>query len=385
MRLFAILALTLLLCGTAKAGVRFDPLTVHPSNPQNGQPILLLVQSSWNDGCGGALDVRVSSARIDVFQIPNNFIDRLCTRALVPFEEIINPQESLAANAVFANRVEVRFFRRNFNLVDELVDTDIVEFSATPPAISDILSGSFSTRSLDISGLFIDQQEGVLSALLSDYDNQGRSSWRFGAGKMHGNVYLGKLSSYQQVRCVTTPCPRAVADTVGEIHLIALNAKELFVSYRNALSSDVAASAAYRYERLLFNRSATLPSAESLDSWIPDLVGEWLVGVTGSQRENAEFKRYRISYVGGIFTDSNPQNRGFIAVSVTNPSDVFEFICRDDRPVDGDLRCHLSNYRALQKTCDASFTGADVTLGHVRIAAQCDALETEFLMQRLGR
>jgi hypothetical protein len=85
------------------------------------------------------------------------------------------------------------------------------------------------------------------------------------------------------------------------------------------------------------------------------------------------------------FSDSNPQNRRFSAVSVTNPTDVFEIICLDDRPVDGDLRCRLSNYRALQKNCDASFTPPEVTLGNVRIAARCDALETEFLMQRLGR
>jgi hypothetical protein len=384
MRVFATFLLSLWLCTAAHAGLLFDPLSIHPAKPQSGQPILLLVQSSWNDGCGGVLDVRVSSTRIDVFQIPNNAPGRVCTQAIVPFEEIINPQETLG-NTRFANRVEVRFFRRNSNLSDALIDTDIVEFSATAPATSNVLSGSFSARSLDVSGLFIDQQEGVLSALVSDYDSQGRSSWRFGAGKMHGDVYVGTLARYQQIRCVTTPCPRAAADAVGEINLIALNANELFVSYRNVLSSDVAATATYRYERLVFNRAATLPSAESPDSWIPDLVGEWLLGVTGSNRENAEFKRYRISYNGRVFSDSNQQNRRFSAVSVTNPTDIFEIICRDDRPVDGDLRCRLSNYRALQKTCDASFTRPEVTLGNVRIAARCDTLDTEFLMQRLGR
>jgi hypothetical protein len=385
MRLLAVFVLTSLLAAAAHAGLRFDPLSVHPAKPQSGQPILLLLQSSWNDGCGGALEVRVSSERIDVFQIPNSAPGRICTQAVVPFDALINPQESLAASARFASRVEVRFFRRNFSLTDELLDTDIVEFSATPPMPSNVLSGSFSARSLDTSGLFVDQQEGVISTLLSDYDDQGRSSWRFGAGKMHGDVYIGELSRFQQIRCVTAPCPRAIADAVGKINLLALNANELLVSFRNALSPDVSGSATYRYERLVFNRPAILPGADSADSWIPDLVGEWLLGVTGTNKESADFKRYRINYIGRVFTDTNILDRRFNVVSTTNPADFFAIICRDDRPVDGDLRCRLSNYRALQRSCAVSFEPTAVTPGNVRIAASCEALETEFVMQRLGR
>jgi hypothetical protein len=176
-----------------------------------------------------------------------------------------------------------------------------------------------------------------------------------------------------------------VAESVGKINLIAFNANELFVSYRNALSADVSSIATHHYERLIFNRSATLPGEQSVDSWIPDLVGEWLIGVTGTQAENADFKRYRISYIGRPLTDPSSFDRRFTAVSATHPADFFEIVCRDDRPVDGVQGCRLSNYRALRRNCSASFVATDVTLGNVRIAASCDSLETELVMQRLAR
>lgn len=384
MRMFIGFLLASMLSGIVNAGIRFDPVSVHPAKPQSGQPILLLLRSYWNNGCGGTLDIRVSAERIDIFQIPKNSPGVFCSDALVPFAELINPQENLTANTQFAGRVEVRLFSRNSSVIDQLLDSDIVEFTPSAPASSNVVSGSFASETLDISGLFLDQQEGVLSTLLSDYDEQGRSSWRFGAARMHGDVYVGDLSRYQQIRCITAPCPRAVAESVGKINLIALNANELFVSYRNALSPD-ASSATHRYQRLIFNRAATLPSVQSADAWIPDLVGEWLVGVTGNRLENADFKRFHIRYIGQPLADPGSFDRRFSAVSATNPADFFEIVCRDDRPVDGVQACRLHNYRALQRSCSASFLPTEVTLANVRIAASCDSLATELVMQRLGR
>ena len=364
--------------------MRFDPVSVHPAEPQSGQPILLLVRGYWTDGCGGKLDVRASAERVDVFQIALNTPGIFCTTALVQFDEIINPQEHLPANTRFAGRVEVRFFRRTFDTPDVLISSDTVEFTNKAPAAPNVVSGSFSAKTLEISGLFIDQQEGVVSTLLSDYDEQGRSSWRFGAGKMHGNVYVGDLSRFHQIACVTTPCPRSAANAVGTINLIALNANELFVSYRNAVAPDVSGTSTHHYQRLVFNRAPRLPREPSADAWIPDLLGEWLVGVTGTNTENAEFKRYRISYVGKLVIDPTGADR-FSATSVTNSRDFFEIVCSDDRPVDGVQGCRVESYRALQRTCDASIAPSDVVLGNVRVAADCDLVETEFLMQRLAR
>jgi hypothetical protein len=378
-------ALLALLSGTAHARFRFDPVTAHPSRPQIGQPILLLVRSTWSDGCGGTLDVRVNPERIDLIQIPRRDPGIVCAAVVQPLNAIINPQERLNLGARLANRVEVRFFTRNADSTDALQDTDIVEFTNSAPKSSPLLSGSFSAPTLDISGLFIDRQEGVISTLLSDYDEQGRSSWRFGAGRMQGDTYIGELRRYTQIRCITAPCPRSISDAVGTINLIAVNANELFVSYRNALSPDVAGIDTHRYERLVFNRAATLPGANSPDSWLPDLVGEWLIGVTGNRQESAEFKRYSVSYLGVPLADPASFDRRFRVEAVTNAADSFEIICSDERPVDGVQGCRLRNYRALTRTCEAFFLPTDVTLGNLRIAADCDSLETEFLMQRLGR
>lgn len=368
---------------SAFAQLRFNPVTVHPANPQSGQPFLLLLRSYWNDGCGGSLDVRASAERVDLIQIPRTGPDLVCTQVISAFDELINPQEKLPANTQFAAKVEVRLFKRDAAGMDELLDTDIVEFSSTRPATQNLVSGSFSADTLEVSGLFVDQQEGIMSTLLSDYDEQGRSSWRFGAGKLHGDSYIGELSRYNQIVCVRAPCPRVAADSVGKIYLVALNANELFVSYRNALAPDVASIRTHHYQRLVFNRAPRLPN-DPLDGWVPDLVGEWLVGVTGTNTESAEFKRYRISYVGRLVIDPNGPIR-FSAEALTGPRDSFEILCSDDRPVDGVQGCRIEKFAALSRVCDASIAPNDVVFGNVRVAAGCEELETEFLMQRLGR
>jgi hypothetical protein len=384
MRSISLVFLSMALTMAAHAGVRFDPVSVHPAKPQTGQPILLLVQSRFSNGCGGSLDVRVSPERIDITQIPRTGVE-ICAAVISPFDVLINPQDRLAAGASLASRVEVRYFIRNASGTDELADTDTVEFGNAAPAVSNVFSGSFASERLSVSGLFVDQQEGVISTMLTDYDEQSRNSWRFGAGKMHGNVYVGELSRFQQIRCVTVPCARAVADAVGKIYMIALGPNELFVSYRNALAPDVSGSGTYRYTRLTFNRPTTLPGAESLDAWIPDLEGEWLAGVTGTSQDNADFKRYRIRYLGRPLIDPVSLDRRFIAQAVTNSVDSFEIICRDERPVDGTFVCRLNNYRAMARACEADFAPSVVTLGNLRTDAECNAVATEFVMQRLGR
>ncbi len=383
MRAWILFIFASLFSAAAVAGFRLDPVSVHPANPQIGKPILVLVRYAWSDGCLGTLDVRVNPSRIDIIQIPNNVPSNVCTQALVPYEEIFNPQDYLDANARFENQVEVRFFRRNFDLTEELLDTDTVRFGSIAPQSSAIPSGSFSTQSIGYSGLFVDQQEDLFSAVLSDYDQQGRGSWRYAAGKMHGDVYLGDLSSYHQVQCVQAPCPRAVPDSTGRINIVVLNPNEMVVSYRNALAGDVPSNSTHFYTRLIFNRADSLPGPDSGYAWLPDLVGEWLVGVTGTNQENPEFKRYRISYSG--IDVINPMNRNFNVRSAINESDSFRIVCSDDRPVDGEINCNIDTFQSLTRRCSARFSPTDVTHGNARFPATCDSLETEFILQRLGR
>jgi len=377
----------LLLSSYAAADSRFDPVRAFPESPQRGQPILLLVQSDWPDGCGGTIETKINVDRIDVIAKPNRVLGVGCTQALVPFTELINPAAQLPASVIFADRVEVRYFVQDATGQNQIIDTDAITFSTAAPSPASLLSGSFSSKSLDLSGLFLDQQEGVISTLLSDYNQQGQSSWRFGAGKLHGNVYVGDLTSYQQIVCVQAPCPRAAANSTGKISLLLLNQNEVIARYQGALTPVL--DGTYRYQRMVFNRAPTLPGADQEESWLPDLVGEWLVGVTGNAREAASFKRYRIQYIGRLLADSRLFDRRYSAVSATDPSDFFEINCTDARPVDGIIGCSIANFSALTRRCAVDFEPSSVALGQLRAPATCaragDILETEFLMQRLSR
>ena len=387
MRKTNLLMLALLMSGTAFAGLRLDPVRVFPEAPQRGQPVLLLVESMWPNGCGGKLETQVFANRIEIIAKPNRNPSVVCTQALVPFTELINPAPLLPANVAFADRVSVRYLVRGEGASDQLMDEDVINFGATAPARAALLSGSFSSNSLALSGLFLDQQEGVISTLLSDYDERGSSSWRFGAGVLHGNVYVGDLTRYQQIVCVRAPCPRATPSSTGKISLLLLNQNEVIARYQDALTPELDGS--YRYQRMVFTRAATLPGPQQEESWLPDLVGEWLVGVTGNQRENAAFKRYRIEYLGRSQVDARSFDRRFAAVSLTDLNDTFAINCSDARPVDGTISCNLRDFPALARRCDASFEPSSVALGQLRIPATCtrvgDVLATEFLMQRLAR
>jgi hypothetical protein len=377
----------LLISGSAFAGIRFDPVRVFPEAPQRGQPVLLLVESMWPNGCGGKLETQVFADRIEIILKPNRDPAVVCTQALVPFTELINPAQLLPANVAFVDRVFVRYSVQSDGASNQLMDEDVINFGATVPAKTALISGSFSSKSLALSGLFLDQQEGVISTLLSDYDERGSSSWRFGAGVLHGNVYVGDLTSYQQIVCIRAPCPRAAPNSTGKISLLVLNQNEVIARYQDALTPEL--DGTYRYERMVFTRSPVLPGPQQEESWLPDLVGEWLVGVTGNQRENAVFKRYRIQYLGRLLVDSRSFDRRYSAVSVTDTNDFFEINCSDARPVDGIIGCTLRDFPALARRCDASFEPSSLALGQLRIPATCaragDVLETEFLMQRLGR
>lgn len=382
-----ILMMSMMFSGAAAAGIRFDPVRVFPESPQRGQPILLLLQSNWPDGCGGTIETKVNVDRIDVIAKPRRDPGVGCTQALVPFTELINPAESLPAGRSFADRVEVRYFVQNADGQNQIFDEDIISFGAVPPIKAALLSGSFSSKSLELSGLFLDQQEGVISTLLSDYNERGESSWRFGAGRLHGNVYVGDLTSYRQIVCVRAPCPRAAPDSTGTISLVVLNQNELVVRFQRSLEPEL--DGTYSYQRMVFTRAPTLPGAEQEESWLPDLVGEWLVGVTGNQQENASFKRYRIQYIGRLLVNARQFDRRYSAVSVTNPSDFFEINCSDARPVDGIIGCEISDFSALGRRCDVNFEPNSVALGQLKVPATCtkaaEAIETEFLMQRLSR
>jgi hypothetical protein len=372
----------------ASAGQLFDPITVHPAEPQRGQPVLIKVESFWPSGCGGSISVEAAANRVDVVLDSGQPSDRLCTSVIVPIVELINPADFLPNGARLSDEVEVRLLRRNSsNSAPEKIDEDRISFTANAPKAKRLPTGSFSSAELETSGLFLDQQDSMLSTLLSDYDTQGKASWRFGAGSMHGDVYVGSLPRYQQVQCITAPCPRAAPADDAKINVLVLNPNELVVSYRNALSPGLRST--YRYQRLVFNRAAELPNVSAEDGWVPDLGGTWLIGVLGTSSSNAELRRFEVKYLGAVDNDSGLNRRTFFAQSGQSRSDNFSIVCTDARPVDGIIDCRIESFLAQLGTCETSFEPVDVAADQVRATANCGkdnaSVETEFFMQRLSR
>ncbi len=376
------------LVGQASAGRLFDPISIHPSEPQRGQPVLIKVEAFWPSGCAGTVSVEASATRVDVIMDNGQLSDRLCTTVVLPFVELINPADFLPAGVRLSDQVEVRLLRRDSsNSPPEKVDEDRITFGVAKPMAKRIPTGSFSSAELEVSGLFVDQQDNMMSTLLSDYDSQGKASWRFGAGSMHGDVFVGSLPRFQQIQCVTAPCPRATPADEAQINLLVVNPNELVVSYRNALNAGMRNT--YRYKRLVFNRSPELPGASADDSWVPDLSGSWLIGVLGTQSSNAELRRFNVTYIGAVDAESGLNRRAFFAQSNSSRSDNFNIVCTDARPVDGIIDCRIENFLALNNSCEANFEPVDVAADQVRSSATCgrapSEVNTELFMQRLSR
>jgi hypothetical protein len=379
-------AATLLSCSAANAGLLFDPVTVHPAEPQRSQPFLLLVESAWSSGCGGTLRVQATAQRIDVIADESAAADRICTTVVVPFVELVNPADSLPPNAAFDAKVLVRYvLRSGGTMPDRELDRDEINFSTQAPPAVELMAGSFVTDALQASGLFVDRQDHVLSALLSDYDAQGRSSWRVGAGMLHGNVFQGEFPRYQTVQCIQAPCPRALPATPGTIRMLIRNQNELVVSFKDVFADPLTVN----YRRFVFTRSAELPKPNEPGAFVPDLSGEWLVGLLGNNTINAEIRRYNVRFTGEVQADSGLDRFRYTVDSIGSRSDRFEIICSDERPVDGIVGCQVLGLRSLDGQCDSFFVPEDVVNGQLRTPASCKTnageIDTEFFMQRIER
>jgi hypothetical protein len=385
---FASLVLACAGATQALAGVRFDPVSVHPQTPQRGKAVLIKVESFWPNGCAGTLRVTADAGRVDVIADSSASADRICSALAVPILELINPADFLPADVRFSDAVEVRYLTRESQSAAPLVlDTDTIAFSDQKPAATALPSGSFSSPQLEFSGLSIDQQEGTLSTLLSDYDLAGDGGWRFGAGQLHGDVYVGELARYQKITCIRAPCPRAAIAETGSMNLLVLNPNALLVSYRDVLETGLPSTV--QYERMVFNRPANLPRPGDEDSWVPDLSGLWLAGVLGNAGTPPDIRRFRISYLGEVAVDAGINRRHYSAQSDSIRSDDFEIVCSDERPVDGVIGCQIKGFRALEGQCDSFFAPSDVVLGALRAAGTCTGsrgdIDTEFFLQRLER
>ncbi len=373
---------------TVNAQLLFEPVTVHPAAVNRDAPWLILIDDSWADGCGGTVQTRVSPQLIEIEgTLSSPMLGQVCTAALVPFKQLINPADLVPQGFVFADNVTINYLVDNGNGA-QLRYSRQMQFSSQPNQTVRAQPGGWTTGLLQSSGLFIDQQGGILSAALFDYGTDNLASWHYAAGPVNGSVFVADLSTFGLINCVTAPCDRAAPVADGKIYMLLRGANEAIVSYRQipfpgSVVND--SDDAVVYHRLDFRRSAQLPlDPIDGDLPLPDLVGQWVGGMVNADLGVDDFRSMRIEYAG--FDDSRgvrSYRYNVFPAAIGEPS--FQIDCADNRPLDGPVGCSLQGYRygsGQGVACDAFFEFAAVAEESVRAAAQCGDTTLAFELYR---
>lgn len=356
-----------------------DRLSLHPEHVAADADFLIKVEDAWPNGCGGELSVEVMADTIRILaraaQLPQPVA---CTEALQPFTRLINPRDHAPQGLRWADRVKVEY-RMDVGSGPELRESEslVPSDQPNPPAAVEI--GTWTTSLLDNSAMLIDQQEGLLTAALFDYDSQGRASWHYTGGMLNGNTYIAPMQRYGLVECVTTPCPRAAPVQSGGVRMLVDGRSRMWVEFDDVLASSPSASA-IEYTRLDFRRS---PELENVRLPAPDLIGHWLGGVAASVGPRGESLPAALGQWNVVY--GGYDNTGGLARVVYNayaaplqPIDgrppstplAWRVECTDLRPVDGPMHCMIDNYPHPQGSCTVSF--AFDAAGHSQLDAEAE-------------
>ncbi|MDJ0654415.1 MAG: hypothetical protein QNJ40_09700 [Xanthomonadales bacterium] len=370
-----LLLLALLAPMTAGGQLLFEYLRVHPENVAPDGPFLLTVEDWWQNGCQGRVRVDVSADRIQVEAVSEPLGDVACTEALVPFVDLVNPRASF--NGEFSAEIAIDYV---FVAPDGQRQTRaqrILAFGDGVNATSRVETGSWITNELESSGLFVDQQENLFTALLADYAN-GTAAWFYGAAAVEGNIVIADISRFGLIQCITAPCARAAPLESGTLLALLENENSLLVKYQNVLEARELEDRALRYRRFDLARSHPVDG-------VPDLVGEWIIGVSqgGNEGPASVFGAYEIAFlsnapVGGLTTTTF----GARDVNRLDDSTIPDFVieCQDARPVDGGLECRSTSLGLDERDCMGFFPFAAAGLQRVRGTALCGTVEGDFLM-----
>ncbi|MCB1607202.1 MAG: hypothetical protein KDI71_09535 [Xanthomonadales bacterium] len=384
------IVLALLIGTSANAQLAYQPISVYPANLNPDAPFLILVEDSWIDGCGGSVALRVSPGIIEVeATLASPILGRVCTAVLVPFKRLINPRDLVGEDFEFADSVSVNYLVNNGN-GPELRYTRQISFGAGTNPATRAQAGGWVTPELASSGLFIDQQGEILSAALFDYGDDNLGNWYYAAGPVNGNVFVGDMSAFGLIQCITQPCERAAPVSNGRINILLRGANEAIVEFSQIeFPGSVLQSGedAVVYHRLDFTRSPGLPS-DPLDGdlALPDLVGSWVGGMASADLGVDDFRTLRVSYAGFDNSHGVAGHRFDVFNGNATAGDPsFQIYCADLRPVDGNVGCSLQGYRFGSdqgSECTAEFRFADVGEERLRASAVCGGSALEFELYR---
>jgi len=392
------LTLSLAISGATSAQALDQHISLHPQHIARDANFLILLEDTWPDGCGGRVTVTAQANLIDVLAVAAGpEANRPCTQALVPFKELIEPRLALAQGVEFAATVRVEY-RFDSGGGAQLIQSEALVFSDAANAAIEVDTGTWSTPALENSGLFIDEQDGLLTAALFDYSGEGRSTWFYTGSMSNGSVFIAPIFSYSTVVCVAAPCPRAVPTSEGRVRMLMLDRSRMLVYFDDVLA-DSAGGEVLDYRRLDFERSEALVE---VDLKVPDLIGHWVGGVSGSlgtehaERSAGEFGEWWIHYSGSPLV-SGLTEHVFAAYSqplpppVPNaipPAPAFSIVCADRTAADGRKECLVEGFPHPSGGCSASFPFDAAGTARLSAAADCGdsgrAFTTEFHLFKLS-
>ncbi len=332
-----------------------------PTNISQQGPWFILVQDQWINGCQGSFEIEVTASTIDIHAVPfAGAPGDFCAAVIVPFQYWVNPRDSAGADFQFDSSVTV-----NFHFDGELRSTEQVVFNELGNTPTRVQTGSWVT-SLQNHGLFIDRQGDVMTMALFDYDGNGDATWSYGVGTIDGNVLSAELYSYGEIVCVTEPCDRTAPIRRGQVTMLVFE-NQLLATYVDALPSPSVVFTTMVYDRLDFQRPPELniPNRQPL----PDLVGDWIGGMTGDAVRPDDLRAVSISFGGG--TGIGTINEWVFDVSTTASGEYLYSIFCTDIDQSRAPRCRVVGYFFGDYSCATDFAYRSVGVDRLQSAAAC--------------
>jgi hypothetical protein len=241
---------------TVAAAQSRGEVTVHPAVPQFGTDPTLLVVSQTGSCDTVRMQVSATAAEVIIRALVTSPAPVVaCDRAIRHVKEIVNPRQFFPALMWFANPLAVRYEYVLDGAVVEVQNTS-VRFGVEPPKPVAFASGTFiaadtfTSRSREKSGLFIDNQRSAMSATLVDYDAAGKPLWWVAAGAVNGNVFNAEMVTFKSVQCVAAPCSTRVPDQFGSVSAVLLDQDTMLVKFAQVLGNGDSGTLEYKRLRL---------------------------------------------------------------------------------------------------------------------------------------